>query len=426
MNKLLRIFISLLLILGIITALLFLFNVFPIRVSHAQEQKSIVLWMPPFASSEDGTLDHEFWSHQLKPWAEENNVDLKIEITPWANYEEKYLTAFTVGQGPDIGYMYLEMFDHFITSNSLADISQYFTQEEIDNYNYWDKGNFKGGQYGLPFIVGNPRILYFNMDILKKAGIEQLPTTWEELSNCLVTIKEKTQGEDIIPFAGEWGEASIGALNNLFYPYLWQAGGELYNSDGSQIALLDNNAALKAAEFIRSLKFDKQVLPDECISMTGDDIKSLFGSGKIAVASMSAGTNKYLDEKGINWDFVASLKDEKKAVWVASDSLILNQDSQNKELAASLLKYITSSKVMEQFHTQMQPFPPITKDAAYLDNPKFKSIYEDTDSLHTLYVAPNAFSVMDTLFKNLQLMMIGEYTPEQAIQETVDYANTLK
>ncbi|MFQ8997076.1 extracellular solute-binding protein [Allofournierella massiliensis] len=39
----------------------------------------------------------------------------------------------------------------------------------------------KGAQYALPFIVGNARILYFNMDILNEAGVTELPTTWQDL-----------------------------------------------------------------------------------------------------------------------------------------------------------------------------------------------------------------------------------------------------
>lgn len=50
-----------------------------------------------------------------------------------------------------------------------------------------------------------------------------------------------------MPFAGEWADPAIGALNNLYYPYLWQAGGDIYNEDGTKVALMDNDAAVKAA-----------------------------------------------------------------------------------------------------------------------------------------------------------------------------------
>ena len=55
----------------------------------------------------------------------------------------------------------------------------------------------------------------------------------------------------------------------------------------------------------------------------------------------------------------------------------------------------------------------------------FKEMYEDAEHLHTLPVANGAFKVMDTLYKNLQLMMLGDLSPEEAIQNTVDYAESI-
>jgi len=59
------------------------------------EKTNLLLWMPPFGTGD--SLDKEFWTKTLEPWAEENNVKLSIEITPWGNYEEKYLTGFSSG-----------------------------------------------------------------------------------------------------------------------------------------------------------------------------------------------------------------------------------------------------------------------------------------------------------------------------------------
>ena len=134
------------------------------------KKTDLLLWLPPFAAGDDGALDKEFWTETLAPWAAENNVDLTIEITPWGNYEEKYLTGFSSGEGPDVGYMYLEMFNDFIEMGALEPLDAYITDADRENYLYLDKGFIKGKQYTMPFIVGNARILYFNMDILEQAG----------------------------------------------------------------------------------------------------------------------------------------------------------------------------------------------------------------------------------------------------------------
>ena len=386
------------------------------------EKTDMLLWLPPYATSGEA-LDQEWWTETLAPWAEENNVNLTIEITPWGNYEEKYLTAFSSGQGPDVGYMYLEMYNDFIDMGALEPLDAYFTEEEISNYLYYDLGNVKGAQYTLPFIVGNARILYFNMDILNEAGVTELPTAWQDLVDVCTQVKEANL-EGVIPFAQEWADPAIGALNNLFYPYLWQAGGDIFNENG-EVALTENDAAVKAAQFLYDLRYTYEILPDESMSMTGNDIRDQFAAGNVAVASMSANVASIFDEAGINWDFVPSLEDETKATWIAADSLIMNAASENKELAASLMKHITSPAIMEKFHSELSAFPPISKGEKYLDNERFKDLYADDTYLHTLPVAPNSFKVMDSLYKNLQLMMLGDLTPEQAIQQTVDYASSM-
>ncbi len=394
--------------------------------SQAKGDKTdLLLWLPPFAAGDDGALDHEFWVNTLEPWATENNVNLTIEITPWGNYEEKYLTGFSSGQGPDVGYMYLEMFNDFIEMGAIEPLDSYLTDAERDNYLYLDQGFVKGKQYTMPFVVGNARILFFNQDILEKAGVTELPTTWQDLIDVALKIKEANL-PGVMPIAGEWADPAIGALNNLYYPYLWQAGGELYNEDGSEITLMDNDAAVKAAQFLHDLKFKYEVVTEESMSLVGTELRNQFIAGNIGIASMDAKSGKVLTDAGINWEFVASLKDQNRATWTAADALILNSACEHKDLAASLIKYITSAPVMEQFHSEISAFPPLTKDAKYLDDERFKPIYEDVDALHTLYVADGAFKVGDALYKNLQLMMLGDLTPEEAIQKTVEYANTLK
>ena len=390
-----------------------------------ENKVDLLLWLPPFGNGD--TLDLEFWNTQLKPWAVENNVNLSIEITPWAGYEEKYLTGFSSGQGPDVGYMYNEMFNDFIEMGAIEDFDKFFTQEEKDNYIYWDKGNIKGGQYALPFVVGNARILYFNMDILNEAGVTELPKTWDDLIVVASKIKDANI-EDVIPFSQEWADPAIGALNTMFYPYLWQAGGDIFNEDGTEVALMYNDAAVSAAQFLHDLRFKYNLLSEESMAMTGPAQKELFKEGKIAIACMDANAANDLTEANINWDFVSSLEKDQKAIWVASDSLIMNSKSKNKELAADLMKYMTSKEVMEAFHNDIAKFPPITKDAQYLDNERFKNMYEnESEYFHTLPVAKGSFKVMDTLYKNLQLMMLGDLTPEEAIRETVEYSmNILK
>lgn len=386
------------------------------------DKVDMLLWMPPFGSGD--TLDMEFWTKTMAPWAEENNVNLSLEIIPWGNYEEKHLTAFSSGEGPDITYMYNEMINDYIDMGTLEEMSGYFSQEEVDNYLHYDLGSLKGGQYALPFVVGNARLYYFNMDILAEAGITEVPTTWDDFITTLTAVKDANI-EGVSPLLQEWADPAIGALNNIFWPYYWQAGGEIFNDDASQLTLNDTGAAVTAAQYVYDLMNVHGVTGSDSLSLVEGDIVSLFGEGKAACVVLGANRGAGFTENGINWEILDSLEGETKGTWVASDSLVMNSASQNKELAASMLKYITSPDVMEAFHTEVTAFPPISKDEEYLDDPKFRDMYENSEYLHSLPVAPNSFKLMDTLYKNLQLMIMDELTAEEAVNQTIEYYNSL-
>lgn len=382
----------------------------------------MLLWLPPNGSGD--SLDMEFWTTNLAPWAEANNVNLEIEIVPWGEYETKYLTGFASGDGPDVGYMYLEMLNDYIDMGLLEDIDKYFTEEDKANYLYYDQGHIKGGQYTLPFIVGNASFFAFNMDILNQAGISELPGTWDEFIDVLQAVKDLNL-PGVIPFAQSWGEPAIGALNYNFYPFFWQAGGELYNEEGTEFLLSDGDAGIRTVDFLYALRFTYGFVTDECLALTNSGVKEQFLAGRAAVAGLSGTSARELDESGINWDYVDSFDDVTRAVWVASDALVMNAASENKELAASLMKYMTTGEMMTKYHQQVASFPPITVDEEYNDHPKLRPIYENAAQLHTMPVASNSASIADHLYRNLQLMVLGDLSAQEVIVNTQDYADSI-
>jgi multiple sugar transport system substrate-binding protein len=386
---------------------------------------NLLLWLPPFAADDGAALDKEFWTRTLAPWADENKVNLSIEITPWANYEEKDLTGFSSGSGPDVGYMYNEMLNDFIDMGVLEKLDSRFSQADQAKYLHFGLGNMKGGQYTVPFVVGNGRVLFFNKNFLDKAGVTTLPRTWDDFIRVGLQLKNANLGQDVIVFAQGWADTAIGGLNDIYYPYLWQAGGDVFSKNGS-MALLNNDGAVRAAQFAYDLMYQHGITSTECLSLTGNDVSRLFREGKVAMAVMGTSAARLLDDNGITWDFVPSLEDKQGAVWVAADALIVNAASKNKELAVSLVKYITSPRSMEAFHREIYSAPPIAAGEAYVDNPRFKDMYEKSPYLKSLPVAKNAATTMDNLFKNLQRMMHKEISPQQAIQATSDYWKTMQ
>lgn len=104
------------------------------------------------------------------------------------------MTGINAGEGPDVGYMYVEMFPTYIDSGAVADMADYLTDEDYETYLYLEKGQMMGGQYGFPFVTGNPFIMYYNKDILDSLG-ETAPETWENFRRICEKATKDTDGD---------------------------------------------------------------------------------------------------------------------------------------------------------------------------------------------------------------------------------------
>ena len=96
------------------------------------------------------------------------------------------------------------------------------------------------------------------------------------------------------------------------------AGAERRDGDGN--LTLDSDAALKAAEFVYSLKTEG-ILPESCVSRDADAVTT-DRNGELAMYVSSSVAAKKNTEAGINWDYVPYLTDEQGGTFVANDSLV--------------------------------------------------------------------------------------------------------
>lgn len=377
----------------------------------------LTLWMAPMASSDAAVTDEEFWTEVANAFGAANDCTVKVEIIPWDSYEEKYLTGVTSSDGPDIGWLYMEMFYDYIEMGALADLDAYFSDEEKAGYLYYDLGNIQGGQYALPFVVGNPRVMLANMDILAQAGVDAVPTTWDELTAACDAVLDNCPG--VTPLVQDWGNPHYGSLNEIYWPYFWSAGGEIVDDEGS--LTINSPESLEATQFLYDMA-QKGYLGTNATAC--DDVKVPFTNGEAAFAFMASGNA--LQVEGINWEYVTALQGPQDAeTFVAADSLVMFESCENKELAAKLIKHMTSTETMTKYHQTITDQPPITVDEAYTGSEKFAALFtDDADMLRSLPVFKGASSLYDALYKSIQSMMLGELTPEEVLSKTTDYYNS--
>lgn len=370
------------------------------------------IWLP--APQGAGTTQEEqaFYQDMLQPFADEHGISLNFTMIPWDSYEEKYLTGISSGDGPHIGYMYAEMLGNYAQQGAIAPLDDVLPAEASERMKYLPEGQLDGVQYSLPYVVGNPRLLWANMEVLAKAGIDALPSTWDEFIDTATAVSSETDKHGVLM---QWGDEARGMMNSCYFPYLWQAGGSLFSEDGTSTAF-NSEAGLEAAQFIMDL-LGSGGMPKMVTGMNEDEVNASFLAGESAFITGDTTMLAKIEKEGLDAEFIDSLTNGTKATFIANDALVITESCPDKELAGELLAFWTSGDNMARFHEEVSDFPPIADDEELDSEDPFAEVYTQTDMLRGLPIVANSTAVYNSLYQNLQQMVLGQKTPDQALKD---------
>lgn len=389
-------------------------------------EKTLEVWVPPL---DDATEKN--WGDLLKDWEKENDCKVNLTVIPWDKYEETYTTALNSGEGPDVGYMYNEMFPTYIDAGAVEDMSSYVTDKDKKEYKYLSNGNMMDGQYGWPLVTGVPFVLYYNEDILNALG-EKAPETWDDFARICQEATKDTDGDgkvDQYGFACGMNTSDIGAmqiLNAYYYSALWQNGGQVYNDDLKSVSFADE-AGKEAVTWLKGLT---SYMNEDFMSLSWSDaFSNVFGAGKAAFgitrSSQTDGTTFAETYPDLNWNFVTSLKNKDFGTFGATDCLTLMSACEDKDLAMDFIKYVTGSEFMTAYHAKC-PGAALTDSEPYVGDEKMEKIYtEDKDKWHGIQAGPCGTQILNQLAADFQGIMSGETSVDEGLKEAEDYANGL-
>ena len=372
------------------------------------------VWVPVYQFAEDGISDADFWNEKFDAFEAEHNCVINVEIQTWADY-----AGLLSDEGPDVVYV-TETYD-LIDAGLLAPLDEYLTEEDFEKYVYLDQGayNSEGQLCTFPMMAGNPCVIFYNMDMLEAAGINELPSTWDEFMDVCLTLKEANP--DVWPFISSWGATNgVSAMLAGFWPFFFQAGGTVLDEEGN--LNLDSEATLEALTYINSFK-ENGIFDDSIVSM--DDPNGKFVNGEAAIIINGTGNASTFTGEGIDWQCQLGLEGPGGlATNMSVDSLAISSYCEDKELAAELIKYMTSAEVMDDYHEQIYGMPSLTTDATYTEPEPFQSMYEEySDVMYAVPSYEGSATFADVFQQNVQGMLMGQLTPQEVIDESMTYYN---
>lgn len=220
----------------------------------------------------------------------EANPDIKVEIeyVAYDALHDKITTAmasnppaYDVFLADDIWYA------EFAKSGYVLDVTDRISKDTHDKIfaAAWDITTVDGKAYGMPWLL-DEMYFFYNEDLLKQAGFDTPPATWEELLAQAKVMKEKGIVE--YPMVWSWGQYEAAICD--WVVLLYGNGGALVDDKGAPA--FNNEIGVKTLNWMIQTIDDGYTNPAS-VSYVEEDVRNVFSQGKAAYA--------------VNWNYMYDL-----------------------------------------------------------------------------------------------------------------------
>ena len=346
-----------------------------------------------------------------------------IQVNPtFVAYEElapKILTSAVSG-GYDVILGDCIWPAQFAKAGLVLEVTDRLSEVDLDDIyqGALDATKYEGKYYGMPWL-NDVKYMFVNMELLKQAGVEAAPTTWDELIADAKLCKE--QGICEYPIVGCYAQAEC-----LVCDYTCIAG-----SFGGTFVDADNNPTLNSPENVAALDFMAQTLTDglcnpKSLEMIEDDVLSTFAAGNAVFA--------------INWTYQYASMNDESASSVVGQGIIMPIPGTDKAQSATVnggipLMITAGCKNPDEAWDYMLFLASKEMQAKYCANalPIWKSLYTDPQVIETAGEAvveasqiqfdfiqnrpmvPYYNELSTSMQTELQLVLLGQKTAQEAL-----------
>lgn len=354
------------------------------------------------------------------------NPDIKVnlEFVPYEGLHDKTVLAQGSGGGYDVVLFDVIWPAEYATNNVLVDVSSRITEDMKKGVlaGAWTTVEYDGKYYGMPWIL-DTKYLFYNKEILEKAGISAPPKTWEELAEQAKTIKDK--GILATPIAWSWAQAEAVICD---YTTLLSAYGGEFLKDGKPA--FQEGGGLDALNYMVT-SYTSGLTNPNSKEFLEEDVRKVFENGDAAFA--------------LNWTYMYNLantgKDSKVAgkVGVApalgiagksevsavngSMGLGITAVSKHPEEAWKYIAFMTSQETQNQYAKLSLPIWGSSYDDPAVTKGQEDMIAAAKLGLAAMYPRPTTpkYQELSTALQQaIQESLLGQSPPADALKSAAE------
>jgi raffinose/stachyose/melibiose transport system substrate-binding protein len=380
----------------------------------------------------------------IEQFKKENpNVEISEDIMDNASLKTKIKTLAAGNNLPDV-YMMLGSEARMFLENKLVmpiDDLLAADPEWKDGFNPASFGDLTidGQLTGAPMSMGSGSIIYYNADILKKAGYDKFPTTWDEFIAALKKIKELGYTPISMGNKDQWvaGTCLLSALGDRFTGTDWF--NSIRDKKGAKFTdkpFVDTLSAIKELSDIGAFNSDINSLNNSqqrtayyngkaamfleggwaVSSLVTDAPKDILANTHLAVLPGVAGGagNANATAGGAGW----------------AVALNANLEGEKLDAAVKLVKLLTGGTAAKMMAERGDVSGSYAKD---FDKSKAAPLFQEylellnNGTMTPIYDVQLSSDIIQTMNKGLQELLVpkSKKTPEKLAQEIQDtYSNS--
>jgi multiple sugar transport system substrate-binding protein len=352
------------------------------------------------------------------------DISVNLEFVPYEGLHDKTVLAQGSGGGYDVVLFDVIWPAEYATNNVLVDVSGKITDDMKKGVlpGAWTTVQYDGKYYGMPWIL-DTKYLFYNKEMLEKAGIKEPPKTWEELSADAKIIKDKGIVKE--PIAWSWAQAEAAICD---YTTLVSAYGGDFIKDGKPD--FQNGGGLDALKYMVD-SYKSGLTNPNSKEFLEEDVRKVFENGDAAFA--------------LNWTYMYNMANDPKDSKVAgkvgvvpapgvegkskvsavngSMGLGVTTASKHPDEAWKYIVFMTSQKVQNQYAKLSLPIWASSYEDPAVTKGQEELIAAAKQGLAAMYPRPTTPKYQElsaALQQAIQESLLDQKSPEDALKEAAD------
>jgi len=387
---------------------------------HAFAETTLnALFMAQAAYSEDDVRAMTDAFTQANP-----DIKVNLEFVPYEGLHDKTVLAQGSGSGYDVVLFDVIWPAEYATNTVLVDVSSRITDEMKKGVlpGAWTTVDYDGKSYGMPWIL-DTKYLFYNKEILEKAGISAPPKTWAELGEQAKVIKDK--GLLATPIAWSWSQAEAAICD---YTTLVSAYGGDFLKDGKPA--FAQGGGLDALTYMVD-SYKSGLTNPNSKEFLEEDVRNVFQNGEAAFA--------------LNWTYMYNMANDEAESKVAgkvgvvpapgvegksevsavngSMGLGITTTSQHQEEAWKYIVHMTSQETQNAYAKLSLPIWASSYDDPAVTAGQEELIAAAKLGLAAMYPRPTTpkYQELSTALQQaIQEALLDQASPEDALKSAAD------